>query len=211
MKQGHTFLHQHQLEILTITIMKALYYKQSGIIYFVVLAALLAGCSQSLTYNDAMNKNEKKINDVERMEDARFLVDAKSFNLLEAGLTEAAMNSGYSASVVELGKQNHESHLALNKELDQLARKEKIIVPATMDDRHQAMLFEVSKSDRKDFDKTFVRVYKMANEENSSKYMKMATDAKDEDIRAFAARKLDMFKTTMTQLEAVDQELLKTY
>ncbi len=192
--------------------MKALYSKQTRNLYYVMATfALLAGCSQSLTYQDAMRKNEKKIADSERMEDARFLVEAKSFNLLEAKLTEAAMNSGYSATVVALGKQNNESHLEMNKELDQLARKEKIILPSTMDDRHQALLFEVTKSDRKDFDKTFVRVSKMVNEENSSKYMTMATDAKDEDVRAFAARKLDKFKSTMTQLEAVDQELLKTY
>lgn len=192
--------------------MKALYSKRTRNLYYVMATfALLAGCSQSLTYQDAMRKNEKKIADSERMEDARFLVEAKSFNLLEAKLTEAAMNSGYSATVVALGKQNNESHLEMNKELDQLARKEKIILPSTMDDRHQALLFEVTKSDRKDFDKTFVRVSKMVNEENSSKYMTMATDAKDEDVRAFAARKLDKFKSTMTQLEAVDQELLKTY
>lgn len=192
--------------------MKALYSKQTrNFFYVMIMSALLAGCSQSLTYQDAMRKNEKKIEDSERMQDARFLVDAKSFNLLEAELTEAAMNSGYSATVVALGKQNNEAHLEMNKELDQLARKEKIVLPSTMSDRHQALLFEVTKSDRKDFDKTFVRVAKMVNEENSSKYMAMATDAKDEDVRAFAARKLDKFKSTMTQLEAVDQELLKTY
>lgn len=192
--------------------MKVLYNNRTGnFCCLIVMSALMAACSQSLTYNEALRKNQNKIEDPERLEDARFLVDAKSYNILETKLAEAAITSGYSASVVALGKQNHEEHLEMDKELDQLARKEKIILPAMMDDRHQALFFEVSKSDRKDFDKNFIRILKMVNEENSSKYMRMATDAKDEDVRAFAARKLDMFKSHQIAHETVDQELLKTY
>lgn len=192
--------------------MKALFNNRTGnFCYLIVISALMAACSQSLTYNDALRKNQNKIDDPERMDDARFLVEAKSYNILETKLNEAAMASGYSASVVALAKENHEEYLEMDKELDQLARREKITMPSLMDDRHQALFFEVSKSDRKDFDKNLIRVLKMVNEENSSKYMRMATDALDEDVRAFAARKLDMFKSHQTELETADQELLKTY
>jgi hypothetical protein len=39
----------------------------------------------------------------------------------------------------------------------------------------------------------------------------MATKAESEDVRAFAARKLDLFESQKTQLETADAELLKTY
>lgn len=176
-----------------------------------VAAAFVAACSSSLSYSDALQKNAKKIEDPEKLDDARFLVEAASYNLLATKLDEAAMKSGYSASVVQLAKQNYEEHEEMGKELKKLARQEDVVLPAEMNEDHQRMLAELTSSDRREFDKTYIRLLKEASEEDSRKFSNMATEAESDDVRAFAARKLDLFESHQTELETVDAELLKTY
>lgn len=192
--------------------MKTLYLNTpSQIFYLIALFAFLAACAPSLTYNEALSRNQNKIEDQERLKDATFLVNAKSYNLLATELTEAAMASGYSATVVEFARQNHEEHLEMAKEINKLARQQKIDLPTEMSDAHQVLLSQVSSSGRRDFDRTFIRVLETISEDINEKYNVMATDALNEDVRAFAARKLDMFKSQQSQLELADQELLNTY
>jgi predicted outer membrane protein len=184
---------------------------RTGIFCCLIVLMLMAGCSSTLTYDEALQKNENKIEDPQRLEDARFLVEAKSYNILATGLAEAAIKSAYASSMVTLSRQNYEEHEEMGKELKQLARQEDIVLPSSMKEEHQSLLAELTNSDRKDFDKNFIRIHKMISEENNSNFMRMATDAVDEDVRAFAARKLDLFKSHQNALEAVDAELLKTY
>jgi predicted outer membrane protein len=172
---------------------------------------LMLGCASSLTYNEAMMRNEKKVKDPKMLADAKFLVEAKSYNLLALAMTEAAVKSGYAASVVSLAKQNREQHQDMAKELQKLARQEKIVLPSEMNEEHQRLLAELQSAERADFDKDFLRLYKTINEEDKENFMRMATDAADDDVRAYAARKLDYFKSHETVFETVDAELMKTY
>ena len=171
----------------------------------------LTSCSSSLSYNEAIQKNTAKVEDPERLDDARFLVDATSYNLLATKMAEAAISSGYSASLVSLAKENLEAHEEMGKELKRLARKEKMVLPAEMNSDHERLLSELTSSDRREFDRTYIRILSEVSEEDSEKFSQMATDAKSEEIRAFAARKLDLFENHENQLQTVDAELLRTY
>lgn len=206
---GHTFLavmlnYKHNA-------MNIIYNKLKNGVILLLLPLLMSACSSSLTFNEAMLKNEKKIEDSAKLADAKFLVEARSYNLLALAITEAAATSGYAASVVSLAKKNQEDHEGMAKELQKLARQEKFVLPAEMNEEHQRLLAELKTADRADFDKEFLRIYKMINEEVNGSFMRMATDAADEDVRAYAARKLDYFKSHGTQFETVDAELMKTY
>lgn len=172
---------------------------------------MLGACSQTLTYQEAMNKNERKITDVNKLRDARFLVDAKSFNLLEMKLTETAMTSGYASAVVDLARKHFEDHENMQEDLSTLARREKIKLPTNMSEQHQAYMIEVTQSNRTDFDNNFISTLQRINEENKEQYMTMATDAQDADVRAFAARKLDMLRAHETRMEEVKSKLMNTY
>lgn len=191
--------------------MKNPYRTAACLAYSLASAAFLISCSSSLSYNDAVQKNTKNITDPAKLEDARFLVEAASYNMLATKLSEAAIKSAYSASVVRLAKENLEQHVEMGKELKKLARQEDVILPAEMNEQHQKLLAELVSSDRREFDKAYVRILKQASEEGSQRYAEMATNAKSDDIRAFAARKLDLFESHETELETVDAELLKTY
>jgi putative membrane protein len=187
------------------------YYKFLLRCSFVLTAVLAFSCSQTLTYQEAVNKNERKITDVAKLQDARFLVDAKSFNILERKLAETAITSGYASAVVDLARKHLDDHKDMQEDLTTLARKEKITLPTMMNDKHQMYMLDVTQSSREDFDNKYIETLQRINEENKEQYMRMATDAKDADIRAFAARKLDMLRDHTTRMEEVRSKLMNTY
>ncbi len=172
---------------------------------------VMNACYSSLSYNEAIQKNASRIDDPDRHEDARFLVEAASYNMLATRMAESAIKSGYSASLVSLARENKEQHEEMAKELKKLARKEKIILPAEMSDEHQKLLAELTSADRNQFDRTYIRILSEVNDQDNQQFSQMATAAKSDDVRAFAARKLDLFESHRNQLQTVDAELLKTY
>jgi putative membrane protein len=175
------------------------------------IAVLLAACTSTLSYNEAMQKNVSNIDDTEKLEDARFLLDAASYNTLAVRMAEAAIKSGYSASVVRMARENLEVHEEMEDDLRKLARKEDIALPNGMNTEHERMLAELRSADRREFDRTYLRLLGEVSEQDSRKFSNMATEAQSEDIRAFAARKLDMFESHRQGIQTVDAELLRTY
>lgn len=176
-----------------------------------IAAAVLVSCSSSLSYNEALQKNISRIDDSEKLDDARFLVDAASYNIFAMKMAEEAVKSGYSASVVSLAKENYEEHEEMDRELKKLARQEDIVLPAEMNENHQDLFAELKNSDRREFDRNYIRILRDASQEDRGKFSQMATAAESEDIRAFAARKLGLFESHQTEFETVDAELLRTY
>jgi putative membrane protein len=186
-------------------------YKLTAAMFGLLTALIVSSCSSSLSYNEAIQKNVSRIEDPERHDDAKFLVDAASYNMLATRMAEAAIKSGYSASLVSLARENFKQHEEMGKEIKKLARKEHIVLPAEMSDEHQRKLAELTSVDRREFDRTYVRLLGDISNDDSEKFSRMATEAKSDEIRAFAARELDIFESHKTQLETVDAELLKTY
>ena len=186
-------------------------YNKVAILCGLVIAVLMVGCSSTLSYNDALQKNISRIEDSEKLDDARFLVDVASFNLLATRLAEAAVKSGYSASIVAMEKENLEQHEDMDKEIIKLARREDVVFPAEMSAEHERLLAELTSSDRREFDRTYIRILREISQQDKEKFSRMATEAESDDVRAFAARKLDMFEGYETDLQTVDADLLRTY
>ncbi|MBT1703392.1 DUF4142 domain-containing protein [Chryseosolibacter indicus] len=176
-----------------------------------LILTLAMSCSQNLSYQQALNKNKKQFDDPKALADAQFLVDAKSFNLFESRLSEKAVQSGYSAAVVNMAKKSVEDHKELGEELNKLARKKKIKLPSEMSDSHVKSLGQLTATDREDFDKNYVRMLEQVNEENTYQFENMATAASDADIRAFSARKLGTLRTHAQAIDSVENKLLQTF
>ncbi|HET9487149.1 MAG TPA: DUF4142 domain-containing protein [Chryseosolibacter sp.] len=191
--------------------MKDTYKRVIGNLTFLIAPVIMVACSSSLSYNEAIQKNVSRVEDPEKLEDAKFLVDATSYNILAMRMAEAAIESGYSASLVTLARENLEKHKEMGQELKKLARKEDIVLPAEMNHTHEKLFNELKGTDRREFDRTYVKLMRDASQEDRGRFSQMATAAESEDIRSFAARKLDLFESHQTELETVDAELLKTY
>lgn len=179
--------------------------------YILAVAVLAVSCSQNLSYQQAVNKNQRHFDDPKMQADAKFLVDAKSFNLFETNLSDIAIKSGYSAALVNMAKRSQEDHEKMTKELNKLARKKHIKLPKEMSDSHAQLLKKLSAADREDFDRNFVRVVEQVNAENTFQFETMATEATDGDIRAFSAHKLDLLRSQAQAIDSVENKLMHTF
>jgi putative membrane protein len=174
-------------------------------------AMMATSCSSSLTYQQAMNKNENRFQNSRDLDDATFLVDAASYNALEKELNRVAIDKGYSSGVVDFARKNLKEHRELEKDLKKLAKKKKVRIPSGMKSEHRTVLEEVDETSRADFDSRFVDVLERVNEDNTDLFEDKASEAYDADIRAFAARKLDLFRSHAKEIEVVDDQLMHTH
>jgi putative membrane protein len=191
--------------------MKILYKLCKATVIALTAICLASSCSQNLTYHEAMSKNQRKIDDPNRLADANFLVDAKSFNILETKLAELATTTGYASKIVELARKDMDAHKNFSEDLDKLASREHVVLPDNMNDQHQNMYYELVKTDREDFDKSYLTLLARVNNDVTQQFQKMATDAADGDVRAFAAKKLDLLRNQEKLIDNVEDALLNTY
>jgi putative membrane protein len=174
-------------------------------------STLILSCSQHLTYQEALDKNAEKIEDSKKLSDAYALVEVKSFAILATRLTELASTKGYSAIVVSMAGKQMDDHRLMTNEVDDLARQKKITLPTTLSDKHKIYLNELTAVNQEDFDKNYISIIRRIHEENIYRLEKMDIEASDEDIRAFAARKLGVLRAHVQEIENVGKDLLQTY
>jgi putative membrane protein len=177
-----------------------------------VLACLLflVSCSRTLTYPDALHANQKNFSTAKQQADAAFLVEAQSFNLLETRLAELAIQNGYSADLVKFARARSKDAKSLSATLRGLSKSEKVALPASMKSEHQGLVSQLENEERAEFDTKFVELMKEIIEENTALYERQATDANDGDIRAYAARKLGMYRSNSEELANVGEQLMHT-
>ena len=177
----------------------------------VLMVLLLSSCASNLSYQQAMDKNRRSLESMEKLEDAQFLVEAQSFNLLEIKLNELATEKGYSADLVNFARKNVTAHEDLGDELAKVSRKEKIRIPGEMKSEHDQKLRELSSIARSDFDARFIDVLEDINDEHTRLFEEHASEANDADVRAFAARKLGMLRVNAEEMSRVDDQLMQTH
>lgn len=175
-----------------------------------VSALFMAGCSGDVSYEEALDENQQDIEDPKTVEDARFLVEAKSLNLLGIKLAELAADSGYSSALVEFAGAHLEQDENMAEDLKDLARKKNLTLPTEMSAAHESLYYELSSASRKDFDGTYVRIARNINSESKSLYSRHATDANDPDIRAFAARKVGELEANLQEIKKIEEQLIES-
>jgi putative membrane protein len=172
------------------------------------LAFFFASCNSSTTYEDALNYNRENIEEPKKVEDAIFLVKAKSLTQLQISLLQLSQEKGYSSATVSLGKDNIELFRTLESDIIDVAKKKDIRLGDKMDPAHYQLYQELSGADKASFDQKFVFSLKSINDQELKLFESHATTAFDPDIRAFAARSLGQLRTQAGNLDKVEKELI---
>lgn len=175
-----------------------------------IACLLLSSCDRSVSYEEALARNKDEFKDARKIEDAGFVVELKSWNMLTIKILAIASDSAYSAVVVSFAKTIMPSHKKLDDEIVDFAKKKDITLPDEVSPEHQILLSQLTSSRRQDFDNTFSRIITRINEENNMLFTTNATQASDPDVRAFAARNLDLFRTHAQLLSTMQSQLLNT-
>lgn len=180
------------------------------VVGLVIACFLLSSCNGSVSYEEALAQNRREFKDARKLDDAGFVVELKSWNMLTIKILAIAADSAYSSVVVSFAKTTLPVHKKLDEQIFGFANKKDITLPDKLSPEHQILLAQLTSSRRKDFDMTFSRIVSHINEENNSLFTSNATRASDPDVRAFAARNLDLFRAHAKLISAMQSQLLNT-
>jgi putative membrane protein len=173
-----------------------------------LLCFIMLSCSTETSYEDALQENHERIEDAKRLDDARFLVEEKSLNILQGELIALASSSGYSSAVVDFGKAHVTFFNDVGKDIDRLAKDESIELPTEMSIAHHATFSQIENSTRAQFDQQLISALRKINASQKNTYISKASEASDPDVRAFAARKIGSIRSLEQSIIEVEKGLL---
>ena len=176
----------------------------------IAIAATLPCCSNTTTYDEAIQKNRGNFEDPQRLGDAIFLVEMKSLNMFQLALLQLAGQSGYASEVVNLGKEDINLFKTIAQDLTEVARGVEVRLPTEMSQDHHSRLAVIRETPRQDFDRAVVTELRKINEAALGQLTLMATEGSDPDVRAFAARKIGTVRTHLKRVIQVEDGLLTT-
>ncbi len=134
-------------------------------------------------HNDAKFDNAKE-------DDAKFLVTAAEINLEEIQLGQLTQKNGMIKDVKDLGKMMETDHSGALKDLQALAAKKQITIPASLTDNGKDAYKKLMEKKGKDFDKAYCGMMVDGHKAAIDKFEKASTGAADPDIKAWAASML---------------------
>lgn len=137
----------------------------------------LAGLAQA---DDQKNKDS----------DHDFMKKAAMGGLKEIRFGSLAAELGASDRVRQFGRRMVEDHTAADKELQALAKSKGVELPSKMEKADASELDKLSKMKGAEFDRKYMKDMVKDHEEDVELFEKMAKDAKDPDLRQFAAKTL---------------------
>ena len=179
-----------------------------GRVLVFIIGVTVAACSTSLTYQQAIDKNKSNLSSSDMESDAQFLVEAKSFSLLEEELGKLASERGYAAAVQFYGQKIVKDHEEMNERLNKLASANNIKVPSQMSEGHRQAYKAVAEAGRTNFDKEFISTIEDIYESHINLFKQFATSATDDDVRAFAAKYLGLVRSNEEEADAIEGQLL---
>lgn len=189
--------------------------KTKQLVYGLAIACLtFQACSSKKNSDDSM-KNAEAVNEQKedqgsaptKEDDSEFAVKAASGGLVEVELGRMAQEKGQSAQVKAFGAQMMKDHTKANDELKALAARKNITLPTTPGEEQQKHINDLAKLSGAEFDKKYISYMKDDHEEDVKEFKKAADDAKDADIKAFAAKTLPTLQQHLDMVTAIDKAM----
>jgi putative membrane protein len=138
--------------------------------------------------------------------DREFIEKAAAGGMLEVQAGQMAEQKAQSADVKSFGGMLVTDHTAANEELKALAQKKGVALPTALPKKDQKKLDKMAKA--KDFDKTFIKEQGIEDHKHDIKdFTKASKDAKDPDVKAFAAKTLPVLQKHLQTAEAAEKAL----
>lgn len=146
--------------------------------------------------NDAATANDS-IGEAKE-DDSAYLVAAAETDLMEIELGKLALSKTSNAKTKELANMMIEQHTKASGKLKPLAESKQMMIPSSLTEKGKEHYEDLNKKTGKDFDETYADMMVKGHEDAIEKMKDAAEDAKDADIRKWAA---DMLPTLNTHLE----------
>lgn len=135
-----------------------------------------------------------------KLSDSQFVKEAATGGLYEIESAKLASQK-LEGDWKEHAKAIEKDHKTANDELKRIAQKKDIVVPATLDAKHQQMLSDLRKSDKDQFQSTFSQQQIDAHNAAIDLFQRASTDLQDPDLKQFAQKQLPALQRHLAMLQ----------
>ncbi len=172
----------------------------------------LSACNESPTSsnNSSLSDTENESPIKSSVEsDSSFITTAAKVNLEQIQLGQLAQVKGNMQQVKDFGKHIEQDDISILKEIQLIAGKKQITLPASLSEEGQTFYSNLIKMEGAEFDKAYLN--KVLDEYKAAikKYKNMSKDALDKEISEWVNLKLPILKMHLDSALAYQSILLK--
>jgi putative membrane protein len=154
-------------------------------------------------YPQDANKDDQRTGN--KIDEKRFVKDALVGGLTEVELGKLAVDKASSDAVKQFGQKMIDDHSKANAELKEIATKEKIDVPDSLDSKHQSRVEKLSKLSGADFDKAYIKDQLKDHQQDVREFQQEAKSGTDPDVKSFASKTLPTLEEHLSMVKELDK------
>jgi putative membrane protein len=119
------------------------------------------------------------------MADTNFILSAAQGGMTEVKLGELASTNGMRDDVKEFGQMMVKDHTAINDDLKALATQKGVMLPDSLDAKHQAMVDKMAALTGSEFDNAYINGMIKAHQKDAKAFKAEVAATQDADIKSF--------------------------
>jgi len=151
-----------------------------------------------------MGENNRAMN---QTNDKKFAMEAAMGGMAEVKKGQLAVEKASNPDVKAFGQKMVDDHTKANEELKEVASKESIDLPTSLDAKQQAMVDKLSKLSGAAFDKAYMKDMVKDHDTDVKEFQRVAQNGTDTAIRDFAAKTLPTLQEHQTMARDVQAKL----
>ncbi len=176
---------------------------------FFIICVLAGSCTTgNLGFQEAIDRNNRKLETEEQRRDAEFLVEATDYNILLRELAEKTSGKAYARVVSDFAAKNLQDHQTMAERIRDLAKDKKISLPSEAGDRHRNMVNDIEQATNKNVDRVYLNTIELVQERLIRLYENAALNANDAEIRSYAAAQLDIIRSHNRRSQEIRKQLI---
>jgi putative membrane protein len=142
--------------------------------------------------------------------DSHFATKAAAGGLAEVQLGQLAVKNASNADVKAFGPKMIDDHSKANTQLQQVASKDNITLPTSMDPKDQATYDRLSKLTGPAFDRAYMKDMVADHHKDIAEFQKEANEGKNPDLKNFASQTLPILQQHLQMAEHANSEVMTT-
>ncbi|MCU1257916.1 MAG: outer membrane protein [Bryobacterales bacterium] len=170
----------------------------------ILVASGLAAAGGALVAQDS---SDSKMKTAKKSPDAHFVAEAASGGMAEVELGKLATQKASDQRVKQFGQKMVDDHSKANDELKEIAAKENIPIPSTMNAKDKATVDKLSALSGPAFDRAYMKDMVADHKKDVAAFQKEANTGKDEAIKGFASKTLPILQEHLKLAEDIQPKV----
>ncbi len=166
--------------------------------------------SQQMSSDQKMPTDQKMDSGSQKMAksaDVAFAIKAAQGGMAEVQLGKLAAEKAESPDVKSFGQLMVDDHSKANDQLKEVAEKENMTLPTTIDAKDQALYSKLQTMSGADFDKYYMKHMVQDHEKDVKEFKKEAGNGNNQQIKTFAANTLPVLEGHLSRAKGIEKRL----